>query len=282
LAPTTKDADGFISKLDKEGNILELKWMSGDDLHAPKGMAIVKGMLYVADVDKIRGYKIKTKEKIFQLDFSPENTVFLNDLAVKDQNTLFVSATDRGYIYKVNLTGKGSYEMMDIYSDLTGVNGLEYDKAKNRLLINSFGQGDAAIGMVGVCPLDVEGEELMQKTIGTFRGYLDGIHQVREDMVLVTDWQDFEKGGNLWLYDLVTEDQTPVLHGVIGGPADFYYDKKTNNIWMPAMQDNELIITQLTTSLERKDQGTKIPSSGGYDVRTMDKIEFQPEKVEEQ
>lgn len=276
LAPSAKDADGFISKLDASGKVLELKWIAGDDLHAPKGMAIVKGVLYVADVDKIRGYKIKTKEKVFELDFSETRTVFLNDLAVKDNNTLFVSATDVGYIYEVSLKGKGSYEMLDIYSDLTGVNGLEYDKKKDRLMINSFGVDGSPIGMVGVCPL--KGDKLKQKTIGTFNGFLDGIHQVADDMVLVSDWQDFEKGGNLTFYDLVTEEVRPVLHGLIGGPADFYYDAKTKNVWLPAMQDNELIITKLDLDLERKDQGTLINSDGGYEVRTKDKIEFKPEE----
>ncbi|MFT4667785.1 MAG: hypothetical protein ACI8YQ_004797 [Polaribacter sp.] len=274
LAPSAKDADGFISKLDAEGEVLELKWIAGEDLHAPKGMAIVKGVLYVADVDKIRGYKIKNKEKVFELDFSKELTLYLNDLAIKDDNTLFVSATDVGFIYEVNLKGKGSYKMVDIYSDLTGVNGLEYDKAKNRLMINSFGIDGAPYGMVGVCPL--EGDKLKQKTIGTFRGFLDGIHQVADDMVLVSDWQDFEKGGNLTFYDLVTEEVRPILHGLIGGPADFYYDKKTKNVWLPAMQDNELIITKLDLDLERKDQGTIINSTGGYQVTTKDKIEFKP------
>jgi len=278
LAPSEKDKDGFISKLDAEGNILELKWISGD-LDAPKGMAIVKGVLYVADVNFIRGFNIKTKKKVFELDFLNDQTVFLNDLVIKDNNTLFVSATDIGYIYEVDLKGKGSYKVMDIYSDLTGVNGLYYDKERERLLINSFGIDGQPLGMVGVCPL--KGDKLKQKTIGTFRGYLDGIQQVADDMVLVSDWQSFVKGGNLTFYDLVTEEVRPVLHGLIGGPADFYYDEKTKNVWLPAMQDNELFITKLNLDLVRPDQGTVINSSGDFQVRTKDKIEFQPEKKEE-
>ncbi|MFT7452620.1 MAG: hypothetical protein ACI9VN_003355, partial [Patescibacteria group bacterium] len=52
--------------------------------------------------------------------------------------------------------------------------------------------------------------------------------------------------------------------------------KKTKNVWLPAMQDNELIITKLDLDLERKDQGTIINSTGGYQVTTKDKIEFKP------
>lgn len=279
LAPSAKDADGFISKLDADGNILELKWIAGDDLHAPKGMGIVKDVLYVADVDKIRGYNLKTKEKVFQLDFSQTGTVYLNDIAIKDNNTLFVSATDVGFIYQVDLRGKGKYEYIDIYSDLSGANGLVYDKAKDRLLIACFGLDGSPVGMVGVCPL--KGEKLKQKTIGTFKGFLDGLQQVADDMVLVTDWQDFEKGGNLIFYDLVTEEVRPILSGLIGGPADFYYDEKTKNVWLPAMQDNELIITKLDLDLKRKDQGTLLNSTGGYEVRTKDKLDFSNQKPKE-
>ncbi|MFK7806439.1 MAG: hypothetical protein AB8F74_01435 [Saprospiraceae bacterium] len=276
LAPSEKDGDGFISKLDKDGNIVELKWLSGDDLHAPKGMAIVKGVLYVTDVDKIRGFNIKSKKKVFELDLGSTTSVYLNDLAAKDNNTLFVSATDVGFIYEVSLKGKGSYEMLDIYSDLTGVNGLEYNKKKNQLLINSFGVDGAPVGMVGTCKL--EGDKMKQKTIGIFKGYLDGIQEVAEDMVLVTDWQNFERGGNLTFYDLVTEEVRPVLNGLIGGPADFYYDEKTKNVWIPAMQDNELIITKLDLDLVRPNQGHIIKSTGGYQATTKDKIEFKPQE----
>ncbi|HHS95837.1 MAG TPA: hypothetical protein ENJ45_04540 [Phaeodactylibacter sp.] len=272
LAPSEKDADGFISKLDKEGNILELKWIAGDDLHAPKGMAIVKGVLYVTDIDKIRGFDMKTKKKVFELDFTPMMTKFLNDLTVKDDNTLFVSATDIGYVFTVDLRNGGAYEVLDIKSDQSGVNGLYYDKAKNELLLCSFGLDGAPIGMVGVCPLDKQ--PLKQKTIGIFKGFLDGLQLVADQMVLVTDWQDFEKGGNLILYDLLTEDIVPVLGGLIGGPADFYYDASTKKVWLPAMKDNELIITEVKVPFEHKDQGTLINSSGGYEVRTKDKIEF--------
>ena len=266
LAPSTKDADGFISKLDTEGNILELKWISGDDLHAPKGMAIVKGVLYVADIDKVRGFDMNSKEKVFQLDFSPTGTAFLNDLAVRDHQTMYVSSTDLGYIYKIDLQGNGKYEIVDIYSDLSGANGLVYDEENDRLLISSYGLDGAPTGMVGVCPMNVK--KLKQKTIGTFHGYLDGLQLVADDMVLVTDWQDFEKGGNLLFYDLKTEKLQPLLGGLIGGPADFYYDGTTKKVWLPAMADNELIITPLALNLERDDN--VILNEGGYEVKRVE------------
>ena len=49
------DNKGFISKLDPNGQIINLRWQSGDTekLSAPKGMCVFKGKLYVADITKL-------------------------------------------------------------------------------------------------------------------------------------------------------------------------------------------------------------------------------------
>ena len=49
--PFKKDKNGFISKVDLDGNILKLKWVKG--LNAPKALDISKGKLYVGDVDQL-------------------------------------------------------------------------------------------------------------------------------------------------------------------------------------------------------------------------------------
>ena len=48
--PSTKDGNGFISVLDMDGKMHNLKWVTG--LNAPKGQAIYEGNLYVADIDE--------------------------------------------------------------------------------------------------------------------------------------------------------------------------------------------------------------------------------------
>ena len=41
--PTEKDGKGFISKVSPEGEVLDLKWVTGID--APKGMGVYQGKL---------------------------------------------------------------------------------------------------------------------------------------------------------------------------------------------------------------------------------------------
>ena len=57
--PTEKDGNGFISKVSlADGKIIELEWAKGMD--APKGLALAKGRLYAADIDKLVEIDAKT------------------------------------------------------------------------------------------------------------------------------------------------------------------------------------------------------------------------------
>ena len=50
--PTEKDGKGFISKISlKDGTVIAPQWATG--LNGPKGMALVKGRLYVSDIDRL-------------------------------------------------------------------------------------------------------------------------------------------------------------------------------------------------------------------------------------
>ena len=59
-----KDGNGFISILSSKGEVVNLEWVSG--LHAPKGMGIYDGKLYVADIED---------RKIWRYDIHPDGTL---------------------------------------------------------------------------------------------------------------------------------------------------------------------------------------------------------------
>ncbi len=241
LMPSEKDGDGFISKLNANGEVLELKWIEG--LDAPKGMAILNGAIYTADVDKVRGYDIASQKKILELDFSRYGTVFLNDLTVKDNQYLLVSATDIGYVFEIDSYGEGSYDIFEIYGDMTGVNGLHYDAKRNRLLMCGFGIEGEAVGVI--MEADLNQENIKQAQLMAYQGYLDGLQLVNDKYILFSDWKDFEKGGQLMIYDVENKITQPALKDTMLGPADFYYVEKSGMLWLPVMGENELIITHL-------------------------------------
>lgn len=112
-----KDNDGFISVVNTDGTVRDLKWVEGN-LHAPKGMALLNGKLYVTDIDEVKIIDVASAsiEKTITVD----SAVFLNDLATDGQQ-LYFSDSRTGRIYA--LTTDGNYEI--ISSTNTGVNGLE-------------------------------------------------------------------------------------------------------------------------------------------------------------
>src|SRR6201992_901027 len=62
--PLDKDNNGFISVLSPDGQITTLKWIEGGKnkvkLDGPKGTALAKGVLYVADITVVRTFDAKT------------------------------------------------------------------------------------------------------------------------------------------------------------------------------------------------------------------------------
>jgi hypothetical protein len=71
----TADNNGFITKLNPNGKLLNLKFIQGgkDDviLHAPKGMALVEHVLYVADLNTLRGFDTATGKPVMALTIRP-------------------------------------------------------------------------------------------------------------------------------------------------------------------------------------------------------------------
>jgi DNA-binding beta-propeller fold protein YncE len=88
-----RDGNGFISVLSPEGKITALKWIEGGKngvkLDAPKGLAIAKGVLYVADIDVVRTFDLATGAP--QSDIPVPGSTFLHDLVASPDGKLFLS-----------------------------------------------------------------------------------------------------------------------------------------------------------------------------------------------
>lgn len=115
--PSAKDNNGFISTLETDGTIIELDWLS-EGLHAPKGMALLDGKLYVSDIDELKIIDIASAT-IEQTIFV-EGSSFLNDVAT-DGKQIFVSDSRGGTVYA--FTPNGEYEL--IVENSPNINGLE-------------------------------------------------------------------------------------------------------------------------------------------------------------
>ncbi|VAX24420.1 hypothetical protein MNBD_NITROSPINAE02-1110 [hydrothermal vent metagenome] len=238
LAPTAKDNDGFISKLSRDGKVVDRHFLPRKGfLNSPKGLAIAGDILLAADVDRLAGFDLKTGEKTIDIDFSSAGTKYLNAIAVKDENTVFVSASDAGKIFKVNICC--TYHFEALITQINGPNGLWWDEDNSVLYVVGWGSGKPD-GRVGAVTVGSAGA--WYKTIGDYRGFLDGAVLENSARLLFSDWIAFEKKGEVKAMNLgsgeVTTIPTPEL---IGGPADFYLNRFDATLAIPMMMEGKVM-----------------------------------------
>ena len=235
LKPTLKDGDGFISKLDINGKIKELHFIDG--LDAPKGMGIVGNTLFVADINTLRGFDLSTKKEVFNVVFEGVN--FLNDITVKDSNTLFIGASDTSAIYEVNISNKSYKKLMDF----TVTNGLFYEDG----ILYAAQLGSSTQNMFDgkgkLYKIDLKDNNKLTQ-LGTFEGVLDGVTKVG-NKVYVSDWGNAKDTGIVRVYDLKTKEETILKLQSFMGAADFWIDEKSKKIFMPQMIGNKVTIFDL-------------------------------------
>lgn len=203
LAPSAKDGDGFISRLAADGTIGMLRYLpapqSDATLHAPKGTVVLDGRLYTADIDRVVGFDLDERTKTAEVSLQDKGVSFLNDVAVFDRQTLLVSASNQGKIYRVDLEA-GTATVLGV--DVPGANGLTYAVDDGPLYVVSFG-GERG-GTLWTLELDEAGTVVntAAQTI-VAKGRFDGVVQRPNGTLLISDWG--VEG---------VENPTPALHRV--------------------------------------------------------------------
>lgn len=244
LNPTLKDADGQIIKLDKKGEILDANFVK-EKLDAPKGLAINKGILFINDINRLLAVDLKSGTKLYEIDFS-ESTSFLNDIAVWDNNTLYVSATDKSKLYKVNLIDK-SYSEIITDTTIFGINGLFCYKKASRIYVNGFGNDNKPNGVIGYINL----KDNTFTRISNLEGYYDGIF-ISNDVLFVSNWVAFEKKGIIQGIGIYGSNKVTTINTseLIAGPADFIISK--DQLIVPGMMSGEIHFIKLDNDLYLK------------------------------
>ncbi|MCJ7446273.1 MAG: hypothetical protein MUO72_01130 [Bacteroidales bacterium] len=168
--PRKKDGNGFISRLGKDGKILDLHWIDG--LSSPKGLAIKGDTLFATDVDEIVVMDITKGEIVRKIPI--KGAKMLNDITCDNEENLYFADTDASKIHKYS-DGKISDWLTE---GLNGPNGLLADG--ERLLVASQGSMDFAS-----VDFKTKSRTLLSEGIG--RG--DGIAYTGiPGYYIVTDW----------------------------------------------------------------------------------------------
>lgn len=230
------DGDGFISLLDARGRIVDLQAFTG--LDAPKGMALLDGRLYVADIDRVVGFDLESHRQVFAATMHCAAPCLLNDIAVQGDR-LLITDTLRGQLYALD-PRTGVFALLA--EGVPGANGIIWDAGHARAMIVAVGAdfsgGDLFTWSVA---------EGLRKIPASPKRIFDGISQLPDGRILVSDWRSLTPTPGAFLsVDPDIGESHPVDLGLpIRGPADFAFDAAGDTLWIPATVDGAVIVTPL-------------------------------------
>ena len=224
-----KDGNGFISRLTADGKMLERQWVKG--LNSPTGLALHDRTLYAADVDQLIEINAASGEILKRYD--AKGAVFLNDVVVDDDGTVYVSDTPMNTIWRLK---DGSFEPWLANDALNGPNGLLIQG--NTLIVASLGkvQSQGQKKELGtLLAVSLDDQKMSKVGKGELIGNLDGLQAIQPGVYLVTDWA---QGA---LYRVDAKGKVDELIDLNQGSADLSYLPGKKMLLIPMMLDNSLV-----------------------------------------
>lgn len=221
--PGAKDGNGFISKVSMDGKVLALDWLKG--LNAPKGLAVLGGKLYAADIDTV--LEIDTKATAVLNRYTVADAKFMNDVAAGADGAIYVSDSGANRIYRL-LNGKLETWMED--PALDAPNGLLIEK--DRVVVGTMGdfQTKRPGQLLAVSMADRKVANLTGGTIGM----IDAVEPGPAGAYYLSDWP----AGKILAVSATGEVST--LLEIKMGTADFEFIPASDMIVIPMMMDGKV------------------------------------------
>lgn len=226
----SKDENGSISLIDGKGKLIAVDWVTG--LHSPKGLALHKNKLYVADVKQLVVINVDSGKLIAR--YAAEDSKVLNGIAINENGSVFVSDWLGNKIYKLE---QGELKIWLDSKELNSPNGLWADNSF--LYVASWGSkikedfSTETSGNIKKISLETKMIETLDQGKQWFN--MDGIYPYAEGKWLVSDYIK----GEIILLNAAGKIEKSLKLKV--GAADFYYIKHKKLIVVPLMQDNQVV-----------------------------------------
>ncbi|GHA31209.1 ATP-binding protein [Salinimicrobium marinum] len=233
-----KDGDGFISKITPEGEILDLKWITG--LNDPKGLLVHEDKLYVTDVTELVEMDLQKGE--INRKIPVDGAMSLNDITVDAGGSIFFSDLEQSSIYfipgemaansmRVD-TPKGEIAEFLKSSKLNSPNGLLAHK--DDLYAASWGENQDG----NLLKIDMDTKEIFMVTEEGI-GNLDGIQPSGKDFFYVSDWATGK------IYSIDPNGNKTLVLTAEKSSGDILFLKEKNQLILPMNFQNSVWWYQL-------------------------------------
>lgn len=216
--PWTADGKGGIAKVGKDGKIIKADWITG--LNAPKGMAIIGDLLYVADLNELVVIGI-SKGKI-EYKIKVPGAVGLNDVTADKNGVVWVTDTQKGLVFKVK--GKEAALFLKNIPEVNGIKAI----------------GDKLYILGGKAMYVTDASKKLTTIVALEQGG-DGIEPVGNGDFIVTAWAGY-------MYYVNTNKNTKELlldTHTVKNTADIGFDPATRIIYVPTFSGKSIAAYQL-------------------------------------
>lgn len=164
--PWGKDSSGSIGKVGLDGKVISVDWVSG--LHAPKGMGLFNGKLYVADLTELVEIDISSGKITNKLTIPSAEG--LNDVSVDKEGNIYVSDSRGKKVFKVK---DGKAELF--LENLKGPNGVLAHK-KDFFVLDAGSM------------FKMNADKSLLKIADGMEGGTDGIENVKGNEFIISCW----------------------------------------------------------------------------------------------
>jgi sugar lactone lactonase YvrE len=237
LKPAEKDGKGRISRVSVTGEVLDKQFLpapGGEALNKPKGSWVAGNRFWVTDIDVVWVFDLKTRRG---RKVALPGVQFANDLAVMG-NALYVSDNRTDQLNRVEpadfLEMNGEPKVTRVFQGKSvNPNGVYPAKDGTLLMVGSMSPDQPR----GIYSVDAGGEV---KTLAKDIGRLDGLYQMDDGSLLVTDWNS----GSLFRW---SGKGIETLAKGFKGPADFCVIPEANGflVIVPDLVQGELRMVRL-------------------------------------
>jgi hypothetical protein len=237
LAPLEKDGAGYISKWSLDGKLVEKNFLpgeKGEKLNKPKGIWVHGNRLWTTDIDSVWVFDLKTKKG---RRVAIPGIQFANDPMVRG-GALYVTDNRGDQVFKVEpadfLNAKGEPKISTVFKDAK-VNPNGIWPAKGGTLVVGFIAPDQPRAIYRL------GKDGKPTAISEPIGRLDGVYELKDGSLLVTDWNS----GSLFQWSK-NPGMRKLAEG-FKGPADFCVipGKKGLTAYVPDLVQSQVRIIEL-------------------------------------
>jgi len=237
---TTKDSDGYISRLTLSGTIIDTNYLPMYNLNAPKGMYVMNEILYITDIDRVIGVNLRNKRKMYELNLK-EYSKNLGDITAKDENTFYVAATDADAILEIDLLS-GDVKKIESSAPIEKPVSLSPDLFSSNIYVATLGANSKVKGELG--KLNVRNGEYDELDLP--RNIYTSFHYSPGRYYYLSASSDTSSGclwtSNLLKKNLVEQVETGPMHY----PSDVFV-ATNGRVWIAVRDDNCIIVLKPDT-----------------------------------